>query len=54
MTDCQFIAQRFGREHLDDANDKGERIVTVLDIPPVESPLTAVRSSIMADAKGTK
>jgi hypothetical protein len=32
--------------HLDGANDQGERIVTVLDIPPVESIITAVRASL--------
>jgi hypothetical protein len=30
----------------------GERFVAVLEIPPVESPLTAVRAAIVADAKG--
>jgi hypothetical protein len=40
--------------HLDGANDEGERIVTVLEIPPVESPITAVRAAIVADAKGKK
>ena len=37
--------------HLDGTNDDGERVVTVLEIPPVTSPLTAVRASIMADIK---
>jgi len=32
-------------------NDEGERFVAVLEIPPVESTVTAVRASIMADAK---
>jgi hypothetical protein len=41
--------------HLDGADDEGERIVTVLEIPPVVSPVTAVRASIVADSKkGTK
>jgi len=30
---------------------KGERFVTVLEIPPVESAKTAVQASIMADSK---
>jgi hypothetical protein len=30
---------------------KETRYVTVLEIPPVESPQTAVRASIMADVK---
>jgi hypothetical protein len=37
--------------HLDGPKDEGERIVTVLEIPPVESPVTAVRASIVADSK---
>lgn len=40
--------------HLEGANDEGERIVTVLEIPPVESPITAVRASIVADSKKGK
>ena len=31
-----------------------ERFVAVLEIPPVESPKTAVQASIMADAKKRK
>lgn len=41
----------YGWSHLDGANDEGERFVTVLEIPPVESALTAVRVSIVADGK---
>jgi hypothetical protein len=40
--------------HLTGENDEGERIVTVLEIPPVESPITAVRVSIVADSKKKK
>jgi hypothetical protein len=36
------------REGLDDA---GERFVTVLELPPVVDPVTAVRASILSDAK---
>jgi len=32
----------------DGPDDTGERFVTVLEIPPVESPVTAVRASIVA------
>jgi hypothetical protein len=32
-------------------DDKGERFVTVLQIPPVISPETAVRASIVADSR---
>jgi hypothetical protein len=35
--------------------DKGEtQYVTALEIPPVESPITAVRAAIMAEVKGKK
>ena len=37
--------------HREGPNDEGERFVTVLEIPPVVSPATAVRASIMADKK---
>jgi hypothetical protein len=35
--------------HREGKNDEGERFVAVLEIPPVVSPVTAVRASIMAD-----
>ena len=37
--------------HVDGADDDDERFVAVLEIPPVESPVTAVRLQIVADAK---
>ena len=37
--------------HREGENDEGERFVTVLEIPPVESAVTAVRASILADKK---
>jgi hypothetical protein len=37
--------------HREGKNDEGERFVTVLEIPPVESAITAVRASIIADKK---
>ena len=37
--------------HREGPNDQGERFVTVLEIPPVESAKTAVQASIMADSK---
>ena len=40
--------------HHEGENDEGERFVVVLEIPPVVSPLTAVRASIMFDAKSRK
>jgi len=41
----------YGWSHRDGRNDEGERFVTVLEIPPVVSALTAVRVSIVADGK---
>jgi len=41
----------YGWSHREGKNDEGERFVTVLEIPPVESAVTAVRASIMADGK---
>jgi hypothetical protein len=40
--------------HREGPNDDGERFVAVLEIPPVESAVTAVRASIMSDAKKRK
>lgn len=40
--------------HPEGPDDKGERFVTVLEIPPVESAVTAVRASIVADLKNKK
>lgn len=41
----------FAWSHCDGKGDEGERFVAVLEIPPVESPETAVRASIVSDAK---
>ena len=40
--------------HLDGLKDEKQRFVAVLEIPPVESAVTAVRASIMADAQNRK
>ena len=37
--------------HVHGAQDEQERFVAVLEIPPVESAITAVRASIMADKR---
>jgi hypothetical protein len=42
----------YGWSHPDGLDDKTERFVTVLEIPPVKSPQTAVQVSIVKDAKG--
>jgi len=41
----------YGWSHREGNNDEGERFVAVLEIPPVVSPITAVRASIIADKK---
>jgi hypothetical protein len=41
----------YGWSHREGKNDDGERFVAVLEIPPVVSPITAVRASIIADKK---
>ena len=40
--------------HLDGDKDQSTRYVAVLEIPPVESPQTAVRASILSDIKNAK
>jgi hypothetical protein len=41
----------YGWSYRNGKNDEGERFVTVLEIPPVESASTAVRVSIVANGK---
>jgi hypothetical protein len=40
--------------HLDGPDDKDERFVAVLEIPPIVSPVAAVRAATVAEAKGKK
>jgi hypothetical protein len=39
----------YGWSHRESLKDDDERFVTVLEIPPIVSPETAVRASVMAD-----
>ena len=41
----------YGWSHPEGEGNKGERFVAVLEIPPVESPQTAVKISIVSDIK---
>lgn len=41
----------YGWSHPEGEDDKGERFVTVLEIPPVVSPITAVKAAIVSDSK---
>jgi hypothetical protein len=44
----------YGWSHPEGDNNKGERFVTVLEIPPVDSPETAVKMAIYNDIKQGK
>lgn len=44
----------FAWSHPEGDDNKGERFVTVLEIPPVDSPQTAVKISIASDVKNLK
>lgn len=44
----------YGWSHRAGKDDQGERFVTVLEIPPVVSPETAVKIAIAAEVKGKK
>ena len=44
----------YGWSHPEGADNKGERFVTVLEIPPVVSAETAVKVAIVADIKKKK
>ena len=44
----------YGWSHPDGDDNKGERFVTVLEIPPVASPETAVKMAIYSDIKKGK
>lgn len=44
----------YGWSHPEGPQDKGERFVTVLEIPPVKDAKTAVQASIMSDLQKSK
>jgi len=44
----------YGWSHPEAPDNKGERFVAVLEIPPVTSPETAVKASIVSDIKAGK
>ena len=44
----------YGWSHVDGKNDDDEKFVTVLEIPPVDSPQTAVKVAIVAEIKRAK
>jgi hypothetical protein len=44
----------YGWPHPEGDDNQGERFVTILEIPPVDSPQTAVKISIIGDTKKKK
>ena len=44
----------YGWSHKEGKDDKGERFVAVLGIPPVDSALTAVRVSVVKEIRNKK
>jgi len=44
----------YGWSHKEGKDDSGERFVAVLEIPPVDSALTAVRVSLVKEIRKTK
>ena len=51
LTGHSGAKRAYGWSHREGVHDGDERFVTVLEIPPVVSPQTAVRASVMADFK---
>lgn len=54
LTNHPKAKRAYAWSHLDKPDDRDERFVAVLELPPVESAITAVRASIVADAKRRK
>lgn len=44
----------YGWSHAEGKNDADERFVTVLEIPPVSSPETAVKVAIVSEVRGSQ
>jgi hypothetical protein len=51
LTNHPKAKRAYAWSHREGENDEGERFVAVLEVPPVISPITAVRASIVADGK---
>ncbi len=54
LTGHQKARRAYAWSHPENANGTGERFVAVLEIPPVDSPETAVKVSIVSDIKAGK
>jgi hypothetical protein len=44
----------YGWGHVTGAHDQGRRYFTVLELPPVDSPQTAVKAAIMSEIKNAR
>ena len=44
----------YGWSHAEGKNDEGERFVTVLEIPPVSSPETAVKVAVVSEIRAAQ
>ena len=51
LNDHPKAKRAYAWSHREGTDDQGERFVAVLELPPVVSPVTAVRASIVADKK---
>jgi len=51
LTGHPTAKRAYAWSHREGPNDEDERIVAILEIPPVESAVTAVRIQIVKDAK---
>lgn len=51
LNDHPKAKRAYAWSHKEGKDDKGERFVAVLEIPPVESAITAVRVQIVKDVK---
>jgi hypothetical protein len=51
LTGHSKAKRAYAWSHREGKDDQGERFVAVLEIPPVVSPITAVRASIISDKK---
>jgi len=54
LNDHPKAKHAYAWSHREGKDDAGERFVAVLEIPPIESAVTAVRASILSDAKKRK
>lgn len=54
LTDSKPAKRCYAWQHTEDSADTRTRVVTVLEVPPVSSPETAVRAAIVERYKANK